>query len=85
MVRGLGSTNRADKYNKISFKNNNVKLYRNIFRTPTYLMSEEYSTSCQITKMMRHIENSGIVTTVYSAIFRHIQGHSDVFSYVQAY
>ena len=82
MVRALGSTNQADKYNKISFKNNNVKLYRNIVRTLTYLMSEEYSTSCHITKMMRHVENSGIVRTVYSAIFRHIQGHSDAFSYI---
>ena len=25
---------------------------------------------------MRHIENPGIVRTVYSGIFRHIQGHS---------
>ena len=34
---------------------------------------------------MRHIENPGIVRTVYSGIFRHIQGHSAIFSHVQSY
>ena len=29
--------------------------------------------------MMRHIENPGIVTTVYSDIFRYIQGHAELF------
>ena len=29
--------------------------------------------------MKRHLENPGVVTTVYSAIFRHIQGHSVIF------
>ena len=33
----------------------------------------------------RHIENSGIVKTVYSGIFRHIEEHSVIFSHAQAY
>ena len=33
----------------------------------------------------QHSENSGIVRTVYSGIFRNIQGHSTVLIYVQAY
>ena len=35
--------------------------------------------------MTPHIENPGIVRTVYSGIFRHIQGHSAIFSHIQAY
>ena len=38
-----------------------------------------------IFKMMRHIESPGIVRTVYSDIFRHIQGRAAIFSHVQAY
>ena len=34
---------------------------------------------------MRHIENPGIVRTLYSDIFRHIQGHSAYVSHGQAY
>ena len=30
-------------------------------------------------------KNHGIVRTVYSGIFRHIQGHSEIFLHVQAY
>ena len=42
-------------------------------------MSATYSKHCQISKMMRHIENPGIVITVYSDIFRYIQGHAELF------
>ena len=35
--------------------------------------------------LSRNIENPGIVRTVYSGIFRHIQGHSAIKSYVQTY
>ena len=35
--------------------------------------------------MKRHIENAGIVRTVYSRIFRHIQGHSAIFGHGQIY
>ena len=45
-------------------------------------MSEAYSRPFQISKMMRHIENPGIVKTVYSDIFRCIQGNSPIFSHV---
>ena len=48
-------------------------LYRITFRTLTHLMPEAYSKLCQISKMMRDIENPGIVNTVYSGTFRHIQ------------
>ena len=48
-------------------------------------MPETYSKLCQITKMMRHIENPDIVRTVYSYTFRHIQGHSAIFSQVQGH
>ena len=45
----------------------------------------EYTKPCQISKMTRHVENPDIVRTVYSVIFRYIQGHSVIFSYVQTY
>ena len=58
-------------------------------------MPEAYSTPCStpcqhpystpISKMMRYIEKSSIVITVYSGIFRYIQGHSEIFIHVQAY
>ena len=35
--------------------------------------------------ILRHIENLGIVRTAYSVIFRYIQRHSAIFSYVQVY
>ena len=38
----------------------------------SYLIPEVYSKFCQVSKMMRQIENLGIVRTVYSGIFRHI-------------
>ena len=47
-------------------------------------MPETYSKPCQISKIMRHIENPGIVRTVYSDIFKHIQGHSAILSHGQA-
>ena len=46
-------------------------------------MPEAYSKLCQISTMMRHIENPGIVRAVYSgmfSLFRHIQAllrHTD--------
>ena len=59
------------------------RLYRGIFRALTQ------SKPCQISKMIRHIENSGIVRRVYSGIFRHTEEHSVtlrlIFSHVQAY
>ena len=30
--------------------------------------------------MLQHIENPGIVRTIYSGIFRHIQGYSTIFT-----
>ena len=54
--------------------------YRGIVRNLAYLMPAAYSKLSQISKMMRHIENSGIVRTVYSGIYRLIQGHPAIFS-----
>ena len=48
-------------------------------------MPEAYSKPCQIYKMMRHIENPGIVRRIYSGIFNHIQGYSTLFSHGQPY
>ena len=56
-----------------------------MFRTLAYLIPETCSELCQTSKMMRHIENPGIVRTVYSGIFSHIQAHSAIFSHVQAH
>ena len=36
-------------------------------------MHEAYSKSCQISKMIRHIENPSMAGAVYSGIFRDIQ------------
>ena len=38
-----------------------------------------------IITVSRHIQNLGIVRTVNSGIFMYIQGHSTIFSHVQAY
>ena len=48
-------------------------------------MPAAYLKPCQISKMMRYINNPGIVRTVYAEIFRYIQEHSAILSYVQAY
>ena len=84
-----GDTNRADKnYNIIALVTMIMmllQLYRSIFRTFAYLMPEAYSKNCQISKIMRYIENPVIVKTVYSGICRHNQGHSTIFSHVHAY
>ena len=50
--------------------------------TLEYLMFEAYSKPCQISKMMRHIENLDIVRTLYSGIFMHSSGS---FRNIQAY
>ena len=59
-----------------------ISLYRGIFRT---LMVVEYSKPCQISKMMKRIENPGTVRAVYSGIFGLIQRHAALFSHFQAY
>ena len=58
--------------------------YCSIFRILTYSISDAYLKPCQIFKIMRHIENPGIFVTVYSCIFRHIQGRSAMLNHVQA-
>ena len=50
-------------------------------------MPEEYSKPFQISKMMRHIENPGIVRTAYSfsGMFRDIQKYPAMFRHVEGY
>ena len=50
-----------------------------------YLMAEEYLKPCQVSQMMIHTENLGIINTVQPGIFRHVQEHSAIFSHVQQY
>ena len=75
--------NQADKYSYIIALVTIIviillELYRSILRTLAYLTPDAYSKPCQISKMMRHFENPGIVRTVYSGIFRHVQVHSAI-------
>ena len=44
-----------------------------------------YNNDSVIITISQHIENSGIVRTLYSGLFRHTQGHSVIFSHVQVY
>ena len=66
--------------------------YDSIYRTAAYLMPEAYSKPCQISKIIRHNENPGIVRTIYSSIsyiFRDIQQYSVmfrlIFKHIQPY
>ena len=45
-------------------------------------MPEAYSKPCQISKVMRHIENPGMVRTVYSVMFRHTEGYEDILRHI---
>ena len=53
-------------------------------RQEFYYNNISYNNDVIIT-ISRHIEYPGIVRTVYSGILRHIQGHSAIFSHLQAY
>ena len=55
-------------------KNSKIKNFKNF--------NISYNNNVIIT-ISRHIENPGIVRTVYSGILRHIQGHSAIFSRVR--
>ena len=41
-------------------------------QNPAILDAETHSKHCQISRMMRHLENFGITRTVYSGIFGYI-------------
>ena len=80
-----GCTNQVDKdFNIITLATiiMLIQLYGSIFRNLAHLMSEACSKPCQISKIMRHTGNPGILRIVYSGIFRHIQGHSAILSHV---
>ena len=90
MVNGgaSGCTNWADKNSNIiiSCNNNVVSMllaYDSIFRILPYLMPEAYSKPCQT--IMKYTKNPGLVRTVYSTIFRRVQGYPAIFSHVKAY
>ena len=44
-----------------------------------------YNNDNVIITISRCIQNSGIVRTLYSGVFRYIQGHSAIFSHGHAY
>ena len=49
-------------------------------------MPEIYSKPCQLFKIyLRHIENLGMVKTVYSGICRHVQEYSAIFNHIEAF
>ena len=78
-----GGTNRADKNSNIitaAIIIMLLELYRDLFRMP-----EEYSKSCQTSKMMRHIENLGIVKTAHWGIIKHIQQYSAMFRHIHGH
>ena len=89
--RAPGCTNQADKNSSIITLVTIIILiimiiiitHRDIMRTLAYLILEAHSKPCQIFKLMRHTENFDIVITVYLGIFKHVQGHSAIFSHVQ--
>ena len=54
-------------------------------QTLACLMPEAYSKPSQISKMMRHIENSGFVRTFYSDVFRDIQRYSVMFRHIEGH
>ena len=59
--------------NNISYNNNVVITMLRHIQNP--LMQETYSKPCQISKMIRHIENLRIVRTVCSGILRYIKAY----------
>ena len=87
IICGLpGCTNQPDKKSNITLvtRITLLWLYRNIFTTLTYLIPESHSKPFQVSKMVSHVENPLRVREIF-CIFRHIQLHSETFSYVQAF
>ena len=90
LVWAPGCTNRLDQnFNIIALVTIIMMLlwlYCSIFRTHAYLMPEIYSKPCQLFKIyLRHIENLGMVRTVYSGICRHVQEYSAIFNHIEAF
>ena len=81
-----GCRNLADKkFNIITLVTVLFSLHCEIFGNLAHLIPEAYSKPCQISNMMRYIENPDMVRKVCSGIFRHIQEHSAIFSHVQVH
>ena len=78
-----GPANQADKNSNTIISDAIImflQLYHTIFTTMTFLMPEPFSKSCQIAKVMKHIENPGIVRMLYSGIFRYLSLESNGWS-----
>ena len=58
------------KSSRQEFKYSNINYNTNVIIT--YLILEAYSRPYQIAKIMRHVKNPGIVSTIYQEIFRHV-------------
>ena len=81
-----GYTNWAEKNsNMIALVTKIIMCCHGTFRTLAYLIPAAYSKLCQIYKMMRHIENTGIIRTVYLGIFGNIQQYSAMVKYIEGY
>ena len=64
-----------------------VKNRKNGSREAGYINQAENNSNNNnvIITISQHTETPGIVRTVYSGFFKHIQVHSAIFSHVQAY
>ena len=64
-----------------------LKIEKNGSRAAGYISQAENNSNNNnvIITISQHIETPGIVRTVYSGFFKHIQVHSAIFSHVQAY
>ena len=56
-----------------------------IFKTLADLEPETSSKVCKTCQMIRHIQSPGMVRTVYSSIFKDIQGYSGVLMHIRPY
>ena len=54
-----------------------------IFRILAYLEPEASPKACRICKMIKHIQRPDIVITVYSCIFKDIQGYTGILMHMQ--
>ena len=63
----------------------NLSIYNcSIFWTYAHLESETSSKTCRTCKMIRHIQNPGIIKTLYSSILKDTYGYSGILTYIQA-
>ena len=83
-------TNWADKNSSIlilviNINNNFIITLSRYIKNPGVFNAWGIFKPCQISKMVGHIENSSIVRTIYSGIFRGIQQHSTTFRNIKGH